>query len=635
MLCIEPEMRKGARECLKRSLLLPNGSPDTWKTRVGKEAEWQEGDSQDREQEEEESGESETVIFLGKRNSVAEHGTKAVAPDPEMDDDIPPYQPDSRLSEGWSVTASVRELYRSGAPSPSTLSSHHTELREILSKIFDPESSLFPGSTSAILELSVDTARGLPAFFGYSAKEEKGHLRISDGKAEEAILQLKKIVDECEVPIQSIVEDCIPPLEKMLAFDDRALGQFMAEHRGVDNMFDISSIKDWERAPDQQRKELMRRLADAAQPILASHTLDVSQLIAKLTSISKEGEIPVREYGILPSSPSPPVTRSETQSPDPWASMGYEIRCYDWLIDAGGQPMCSLETLEDVYKSPTAYMEMLGPWQGDFAGMNLDDTRVFSLQLDRWKEFRRWQRDNRGDDSAAEDTFAAFVDERRTYFKYNGIESGITTRPDFEEIMARIWEGEKAHRDYLRERAREVPQGSFTEYAEGAQRRLARHGFSQPFQLLEDPKQQDKRVTWIEYLEFECWWLDEYTRCWEIRKKRLNGAKEERWEDRRAKKRAVNQRLRVQWVLSKMSGAEEALNPPKAVPDGAAKTTSIIGATRKRKRDDDEDENTGVTTDESAEAATKRQKQGKPDEPDELGAAQQAATPAITDALES
>lgn len=31
--------------------------------------------------------------------------------------------------------------------------------------------------------------------------------------------------------------------------------------------------------------------------------------------------------------------------------------------------------------------------------------------------------------------------------------------------------------------------------------------FDQPFRLEEDPKQQDQWTTYVEYLEFECWWL--------------------------------------------------------------------------------------------------------------------------------
>ncbi len=37
--------------------------------------------------------------------------------------------------------------------------------------------------------------------------------------------------------------------------------------------------------------------------------------------------------------------------------------------------------------------------------------------------------------------------------------------------------------------------------------------FDWGLQLQEDPKQQDKLTTWIEYLYFEYWWLDRYTRA--------------------------------------------------------------------------------------------------------------------------
>ncbi|KAH6881141.1 hypothetical protein B0T10DRAFT_361952, partial [Thelonectria olida] len=40
---------------------------------------------------------------------------------------------------------------------------------------------------------------------------------------------------------------------------------------------------------------------------------------------------------------------------------------------------------------------------------------------------------------------------------------------------------------------------------------LARHDFTQPFELDEDPKKQDKLTIWIEYLNYEYWWLDKYT----------------------------------------------------------------------------------------------------------------------------
>lgn len=46
----------------------------------------------------------------------------------------------------------------------------------------------------------------------------------------------------------------------------------------------------------------------------------------------------------------------------------------------------------------------------------------------------------------------------------------------------------------------------------GVRRRLERHGFFEPFMLSEDPKDQDARATWIEYLGYSYYWLDLYAK---------------------------------------------------------------------------------------------------------------------------
>lgn len=48
------------------------------------------------------------------------------------------------------------------------------------------------------------------------------------------------------------------------------------------------------------------------------------------------------------------------------------------------------------------------------------------------------------------------------------------------------------------------------ELTEALKERLARHGFTRPFQLDEDAARQDKMTTWIEYLGYEYWWYDYY-----------------------------------------------------------------------------------------------------------------------------
>lgn len=62
---------------------------------------------------------------------------------------------------------------------------------------------------------------------------------------------------------------------------------------------------------------------------------------------------------------------------------------------------------------------------------------------------------------------------------------------------------------YLRENH---GRGGFPEYIEEVKRRLKQRGFTRTFQLEEDPKQQDKLTTWIEYLNYEYSWYDKCSR---------------------------------------------------------------------------------------------------------------------------
>lgn len=74
------------------------------------------------------------------------------------------------------------------------------------------------------------------------------------------------------------------------------------------------------------------------------------------------------------------------------------------------------------------------------------------------------------------------------------------------------WEKYQDRRAAQRYYCREPHCGDdFSAYADSVKRRLARHGFIQPFQLQKDPTQQDALTTWIEYLNYEYFWLDWFT----------------------------------------------------------------------------------------------------------------------------
>ncbi|KAI9833818.1 MAG: hypothetical protein M1826_006341 [Phylliscum demangeonii] len=88
----------------------------------------------------------------------------------------------------------------------------------------------------------------------------------------------------------------------------------------------------------------------------------------------------------------------------------------------------------------------------------------------------------------------------------------VITQPGWEEVTRKRWEAKQEDRQLQRETIKEAHEDEgFPAYAETAKRRLANDSFAQPFQLEEDPKRQDERTTWIEYIEFECWWLDRHT----------------------------------------------------------------------------------------------------------------------------
>ncbi|KAI1118972.1 hypothetical protein F5Y14DRAFT_446779 [Nemania sp. NC0429] len=78
-----------------------------------------------------------------------------------------------------------------------------------------------------------------------------------------------------------------------------------------------------------------------------------------------------------------------------------------------------------------------------------------------------------------------------------------------------MWAREQREHSTIKETA-----GDFEGYVAAARRRLRDHGFTEEFRLDEDPRRQDERLTWIEYLEFEYWWLDKRARSVETAQER-------------------------------------------------------------------------------------------------------------------
>ena len=183
-----------------------------------------------------------------------------------------------------------------------------------------------------------------------------------------------------------------------------------------------------------------------------------------------------------------------------------EAEAYHDLLKDGGRPVYPISQLERVSQKPEVHCELLQPFWG-YPRDPRCPWLVFKRQLRRWRDFRKWQIDNRGleDDDGG---FPAYIAKMKTvYAKYRYTEGLAKVDPTYLESG---WEDDRRVRRWQRHHQREKGCNGFLDYVDAVKRRLARHGFTRPFQLLEDPQQQDALTTWIEYLGFEYWWLDRH-----------------------------------------------------------------------------------------------------------------------------
>lgn len=218
-----------------------------------------------------------------------------------------------------------------------------------------------------------------------------------------------------------------------------------------------------------------------------------------------------------------------------------ETRAYHDLINDGSRPLYPIDRLEQVFQSPDKYREMIDPWR-DRLKLELwqsflnrqgpwpEPWELFQRQLARWRDFRTWQNDNREIEDDGDSGFLAYVERAKGQMKLMlGEDNYIKWLAEKEadpSSFKEVWDFVEFGRDEQRYRCVERGCDGFPQYAKAVKRRLAQHNFTRPLHLHEDPKQQDKLTTWIEYLNFEYWWLDRQTRAME----RLKLAHDKAWQ---------------------------------------------------------------------------------------------------------
>ncbi|KAG5977416.1 hypothetical protein E4U55_006830 [Claviceps digitariae] len=162
----------------------------------------------------------------------------------------------------------------------------------------------------------------------------------------------------------------------------------------------------------------------------------------------------------------------------------YEIlQAYNSLIEAGGRPVCPLGDTYHVSKDPERYLEILVPWIGggsaSTADRGLDWKDIFQQQLLNWQQFRAWQRSHR--------------DGHQTHH----IKPMSSPSPDSSSSSTR-GDGPRSSKLDM--------------HVESTRERLTHCGFTKSFSFHNDAASQDDWTTWIEYLSFECFCLDDCSR---------------------------------------------------------------------------------------------------------------------------
>ncbi|PFH61248.1 hypothetical protein XA68_17882 [Ophiocordyceps unilateralis] len=186
---------------------------------------------------------------------------------------------------------------------------------------------------------------------------------------------------------------------------------------------------------------------------------------------------------------------------------------YRLLVEQGGRPAYPIDLMEEITKNPELYANLLRPWQ-TFLGVGAIrvSESVFQVQVDRWRDFRTWQREMRGMyDHKTE--FSLFVDYCKSLGDiYKLAHGGCEAKSDVSTDEKRF-DLKESHRRLLQHGLLDMNgKGGTRLYFEAVKRRLADHGFTQKFQLRQCPSEQDKLATWMEYLCYEYSILDKYIR---------------------------------------------------------------------------------------------------------------------------
>lgn len=182
----------------------------------------------------------------------------------------------------------------------------------------------------------------------------------------------------------------------------------------------------------------------------------------------------------------------------------------------GCRPMISIDLIERAIHDQESLEARLIPWNiGWYHGAGgdsliLDNRSVLQRQQVRWRDFREWQHQSRALRSPQNEAFGDYFWTRRRIDEAGGLRLRPETLPLYVDHTRSSWTQEEALRE---KRCRIWPERrclSLDQHANDVQSRLNRYICDAAFAPSTDPSKQDELTTWIKYLSFELWWLENW-----------------------------------------------------------------------------------------------------------------------------
>ncbi|KAM3517065.1 hypothetical protein NHJ13051_009325 [Beauveria bassiana] len=322
-----------------------------------------------------------------------------------------------------------------------------------------------------------------------------------------AALQLSKDAARCDALVPASISD-------VARLDDRQLCDWMANHRQLDGSVELQ-LDGWDKLPTEARSQLARRLTATHATIATpprqdlGFELDLDYLNRRVCQLSDSRDALLPTVLERATREQTADTDSQTQAGEDDSAIA-ETDAYHRLVDDGGRPLYSIDSLGRVLQNPDEYQEMLRPFWSHPRSTH-SANHVFQKQRDRWRDFRSWQLDNRGLSDPA-DAFDAHVREYRDMLKKYGFLQELAkldSDPSYLKRPRGPWAYHEKRRHWQRRHQIEPGCSGFDDYKTAFGARLSRHGhLLSDLQLKENPRQQDALTTWAEYLCFEYWWHD-------------------------------------------------------------------------------------------------------------------------------